>query len=159
MALSSHMSRGLREGSLLVLGAIAVYLLMSLSSYNSGDPGWSRSGSGGKIANIGGIAGAWFADAFLFLFGYLAYLFPVMVGYSAWLLYRGRLQEGRGGGREVALRGAGFALTLAAGAGLATLYGMDPLSLPLNGGGVLGEVVTDSLVKSFNAAAFSCKNH
>ena len=152
MALSSHMSRGLREGGLLVLGAIALYLLMSLSSYNPADPGWSRSGSGDKIANIGGVAGAWFADAFLFLFGYLAYLFPVMVGYSAWLLYRGRSAASRGSGREVALRGAGFALTVAAGAGLATLYGMDALSLPVSGGGVLGEVVTKGLVKSFNAA-------
>ena len=89
MALSGPMSRGLREGGLFVLSAVAVYLLMSLASYHSTDPGWSRSGSGDKIANIGGVAGAWFADAFLFLFGYLAYLFPLMVGYSAWLLYRG----------------------------------------------------------------------
>ena len=152
MALSSHMSRGLREGGLLVLGAVAVYLLMSLSSYSPADPGWSRSGSGDKIANIGGVAGAWFADAFLFLFGYLAYLFPVMVGYSAWLLYRGRSAENRSNGQEMALRGVGFALTVAAGAGLATLYGMDPLALPVNSGGVLGEVVTNALVRSFNAA-------
>jgi len=146
------MSRGLREGGLFVLSAVAVYLLMSLASYHSTDPGWSRSGSGDKIANIGGVAGAWFADAFLFLFGYLAYLFPLMVGYSAWLLYRGRDLDARANRRELALRGIGFALTTAAGAGLATLYAMDPLSLPLNGGGVLGEVVAKGLVNSFNAA-------
>ena len=152
MALSGPMSRGLREGGLFVLSAVAVYLLMSLASYHSTDPGWSRSGSGDKIANIGGVAGAWFADAFLFLFGYLAYLFPLMVGYSAWLLYRGRDLDARANRRELALRGIGFALTTAAGAGLATLYAMDPLSLPLNGGGVLGEVVAKGLVNSFNAA-------
>lgn len=152
MALTSQMSRGLREGGLLVLGAIAVYLLMSLVSYSPADPGWSRSGSGDKIANIGGVVGAWFSDAFLFLFGYLAYLFPLMVGYSAWLLYRGRNAEVRVNGRELTLRGMGFALTVTAGAGLATLYAMDPLSLPLNGGGILGEVVAKGLVKLFNAA-------
>ena len=152
MALSSHMSRGLREGGFLVLGAVAVYLLMSLASYHAADPGWSRSGSGDKIANIGGVAGAWFADAFLFLFGYLAYLFPLIVGYSAWLLYRGRDIEARASRRELALRGLGFVLTVTAGAGLATLYAMDPLSLPVNGGGVLGDVVAKVLVKSFNAA-------
>ena len=151
MALSGPMSRGLREGGLLVLGAVAVYLLISLTSYDPGDPGWSRSGSGEKIANIGGVAGAWFADAFLFLFGYLAYLFPLMVAYSAWLLYRGRRLEARVSGREMALRGLGFVLTVTSGAGLATLYAMDPLSLPINGGGVLGEVVAKGLVKPFNA--------
>jgi S-DNA-T family DNA segregation ATPase FtsK/SpoIIIE len=151
MALTGPMSRGLREGGLLLLGAVAVYLLMSLVSYDPGDPGWSRSGAGGRIVNIGGMAGAWFADAFLFLFGYLAYLFPLMVAYSAWLLYRGRTVEARASGRELALRGLGFVLTVTAGAGLATLYAMDPLSLPINGGGVLGEVVAKGLVKPFNA--------
>ena len=151
MALSSHMSRGLREGGLLVLGAIAIYLLISLTSYSPADPGWSRSGSGDKIDNIGGIAGAWFADAFLFFFGYLAYLFPIMVGYSAWLLYRGHTTESKGSRREVMLRGGGFVLTMAAGAGLATLYAMDPLSLPVNSGGVLGEEVAKTLVEAFNA--------
>jgi S-DNA-T family DNA segregation ATPase FtsK/SpoIIIE len=151
MALTGPMSRGIREGGLLVLGAVAVYLLMSLASYDPGDPGWSRSGAGGRIVNIGGMAGAWFADAFLFLFGYLAYLFPLMVAYSAWLLYRGRTVEARASGRELALRGLGFVLTVTAGAGLATLYAMDPLSLPINGGGVLGDVVAKGLVKPFNA--------
>lgn len=151
MTLTGPMNRGLREGGLIVLGAIALYLLMSLVSYDSGDPGWSRSGSGDKVANIGGVAGAWFADVFLFLFGYLAYLFPIMVAYSAWLLYRGRAVEARASGRELVLRGIGFALTVASGAGLATLYAMNPLSLPINGGGVLGEVVAKGLVDPFNA--------
>jgi S-DNA-T family DNA segregation ATPase FtsK/SpoIIIE len=145
------MHRGLREGGLLVLGAVALYLLLSLVSYDPGDPGWSRSGSGAKVANVGGVAGAWFADAFLFLFGYLAYLFPLMVGYSAWLLYRGRRPEARASGRELALRAAGFALTVAAGTGIATLYGVSPLPLPIDGGGALGEVVAKGLVQPFNA--------
>ena len=151
MAIANHMSRGLREGGLFVLGAIALYLLISLGSYDPSDPGWSRSGSGKEVANVGGVAGAWFADVFLFLFGYLAYLVPVMVGYSAWLFYRGRRDEARSNGREIALRAIGFALTLAAGAGLATLYAMNPLSLPLKGGGVLGDVVANGLVAPFNA--------
>ncbi len=155
MAIANHMNRGLREGGLFVLGAIAIYLLISLASYSSGDPGWSRSGSGKQIANIGGVAGAWFADVFLFLFGYLAYLVPLMVAYTAWLIYRGRRAEAGSNGREAALRGIGFALTIAAGAGLATLYAMNPLSLPLNGGGVLGDVVSNGLVKPFNAVGAS----
>lgn len=151
MALAGHMSRGLREGGLIVLGAIALYLLIALASYAPTDPGWSRSGTGAGVANIGGVAGAWFADVFLFLFGYLAYLVPVMVGYSAWVFYRGRAAAPDDNRRELALRTIGFALTIAAGAGLATLYAMNPLALPVDGGGVLGDVVATGLVAPFNA--------
>ena len=80
-----HFIRGLRESALFVFSAIALYLCASLITYNSADPGWSHSDSGNIIANAGGVAGAWFADFFLYLFGYLAYLFPVMVGYCGWL--------------------------------------------------------------------------
>ena len=151
VGLSGPMARGLREGGLLVLGAVALYLLLALTSYDPGDPGWSRSGSGDRIANVGGVAGAWFADSFLFLFGYLAYLFPLMVGYSAWLLYRGGRIEERASRRELALRATGFVLTVTAGAALATVYRLAPLSLPVGGGGVLGEVVAKSLVRPFNS--------
>src|SRR3569623_1972452 len=153
MAIASHMSRGLREGGLIVLGAIALYLLIALLSYAPTAPGWSRSGPGAGVANVGGVAGAWFADEFLFLFGYLAYCVPVMVGYSAWVIYRGRSSKaGVGNNRELALRAIGFALTIGAGAGLATLFAMTPLALPVNGGGVLGDVVAKGLIKPFNAA-------
>ncbi len=150
VALAGHMVRGLREGALFVFGAIAVYLLLSLLSYDPSDPGWSRSGSGAKVDNAGGVAGAWFSDVFLYLFGYLAYLFPVMVGYFAWLLYRGRPSGERYHGRELALRGVGFALTVAAGAGLAKVYAIHPSHLPLGGGGILGEVVGMGLSKPFS---------
>src|SRR3569623_1896247 len=57
MAIASHMSRGLREGGLIVLGAIALYLLIALLSYAPTDPGWSRSGTGAGVANVGGVGG------------------------------------------------------------------------------------------------------
>src|SRR3569832_1147949 len=137
MAIAGHMSRGLREGGLILLGAIAVYLLISLATYAPSAPGWSRSGTGAGVANIGGVAGAWVADVFLFLFGYLAYLVPLMVGYAAGVFFRGRHEEGDQL-HEQAKRKSGFALSFAAGAGLATKKTMHPLSLPVTGGGVLG---------------------
>src|SRR3569623_1370251 len=150
MAIASHMSRGLREGGLIVLGALALYLLIALLSYAPTAPGWSRSGTGAGVANVGGVAGAWFADVFLFLFGYLAYCVPVMVGYSAWVIYRGRSAEaGVGTNRELALRAIGLALTIGAGAGLATMYAMHALALPVNGGGGLGDVVAIGLIIAF----------
>ena len=74
-----HVSKGLREGTLFVTSALAAYLLLSLMSYNAQDPGWSHRGTSLAIHNYGGVVGAWFADVFLYLFGYLAYLFPLMV--------------------------------------------------------------------------------
>lgn len=146
--LSAHVGRGLREGALLVLGAAAVYLLIALGSFNPADPGWSHTGSGLRVTNLGGRVGAWFADVFFYLFGYLAYLAPVIVGYSGWLLYRGRSDTGELDLRTLGIRWAGFVLTLAAGCGLATMH-FGPGSLPLNAGGILGEVLSVWLTSGF----------
>lgn len=144
-------TRGLREGALLVFGAVAIYLFVALFSYHPEDPGWSHSGAGGAIVNGGGVVGAWFADVFLYLFGYFAYLFPVMAGYAGWLLYRGSTGGAPADGRLFALRGAGFVLTVVAGAALAALHFADPASsLPLNSGGILGDSVGRGLVHLFS---------
>ncbi len=146
----SNLARGLREGALYVLGAIAIYIAISLMSYSENDPGWSHSGGGGQVANMGGVAGAWFADVFLYLFGYFSYLFPVMIAYSGWLIFKGRKREGAVNLAEFGLRVAGFALTVTAGCGLATLHFGMPTALPLNAGGIMGEVVGSALVAPFS---------
>ena len=63
-----HVTKGLREGTLFVLSALAAYLLLSLMSYHTLDPGWSHRGPSRLIHNYGGVVGAWFADIFLYLF-------------------------------------------------------------------------------------------
>lgn len=150
--LTSQITRGIRESVLFVCAAIAIYLLVALLSYDQSDPGWSHTGGNLHANNVGGVAGAWFADIFLYLFGYLAYLFPVMVGYAGWLIFRARDDEGeRYSPLQLALRGAGFVLTMAAGTGLANMHFADPNSLfPLGTGGILGDVTGDGLVTFFN---------
>jgi len=148
--IASHMKKGLKEGALIVFGAVALYLSASLVTYRSSDPAWSHSESAQSIANAGGLAGAWFADVFLYLFGYLAYLFPIMVGYSGWLLFAGRNSDESFDGRTFALRAVGFVLTLGAGTGLATLHFDNVSQLPLNAGGILGDMVGHNLVHVFN---------
>ena len=69
----------LREAALYVLGAVSLYLLVSLWTFSSGDPSWSQSIGEAAIQNAGGRAGAWLADVLLTLFGYSAYLLPVMI--------------------------------------------------------------------------------
>ena len=136
-------SRGLREGALLVLGAIALYLLISLMTYQPTDPGWSRTGVGDQVKNNGGVAGAWFADVFLYIFGYFAYLFPIMVAVSGLFLYKEHEKsESTHLGWIAAWRSAGCILTMMAGSGLATLrFSSETSPLPLNSGGILGEIV------------------
>ncbi len=150
-ALTHHVSRGLREGALLILLALAVYLLVSLVSYSPADPGWSHRGGPVEIANAGGVVGAWFADVFLYLFGYLAYLFPVMVGYSGWLVFRWSTPEGGIDLQVLAVRWVGFLLTVSGGCGLTSLhFSVDPGVLPLDAGGILGDVVGNGLVGLFS---------
>ncbi|MCG6865162.1 MAG: DNA translocase FtsK 4TM domain-containing protein, partial [Thiogranum sp.] len=102
------MSKGLREVTLFVLSALAAYLLLSLMSYNAQDPGWSHRGPTHAIHNFGGVVGAWFADVFLYLFGFLAYLFPLMVAFSGWLVFRGRTPTGGIDVHVLVVRWAGF---------------------------------------------------
>lgn len=150
-ALTHQVGRGLQEGALFLLGAVALYLLISLASYHAADPGWSHAGPPGHVANAGGVAGAWFADVFLYLFGFMAYLFPVMVGYSGWLVYKGRRADGEWDLRVLGLRWLGFLLTVAAGCGLATLhFGTAPGEVPLNAGGILGNLVGQGLARPFS---------
>lgn len=149
--LAGHMIHGLREIALIVCGAIALYLTASLITYNPVDPGWSHSDSVERIANAGGIAGAWFADVFLHIFGYLSYLFPIMVAYTGWLLFAGRNNtEPMFDGRMLLLRAIGFVLTLCAGTALATLHFISVSPLPLHAGGILGEVVGNGLIGTFS---------
>ena len=82
------MTRGPREAVLIIVSSLAFYMLLSLWTYQPSDPGWSHTGSAAAVANRGGVAGAWLADVFLYLFGVMAYVFPLMVGYGGWLFFR-----------------------------------------------------------------------
>ncbi len=139
----AHISRGLREGALFVFSAAALYLLLALFTYDAADPGWSRSGTTSDVVNAGGRFGAWFADVFLYLFGYVAYLVPIMLAYAGWLLFVGRNPDARQDRATLIARVVGFILTVMIGTGLAGLhFAVDNGDLPLvAAGGVLGNVV------------------
>ncbi len=141
--------KGLRESVLLVLVALGVYLMVALLTYDRADPGWTHTGSNNLISNMGGKVGAYFADLFFLFFGYLAYLAPLMVIYSGWLLYRGRLENDTIDYRTLGVRWAGFLLTLASGCGLAKLH-FHSGALPSFTGGILGDLTGSSFVAAFS---------
>lgn len=147
---ANHLQRGVREGALVVLASIAVYLLISFFSYHPQDPGWSHSDQHTSVRNLGGPTGAVLADVFLLLFGYFAYLFPIMLAYAGWLFFR-QAKLGQFDWRLLALRGLGFVLTMLAGCGLASLYGHSSVhSLPFEAGGITGNVIHNLMQNAFS---------
>ncbi len=146
---SSSVAHGLREGLFVILLALSLYLFLALITYSPDDPGWSHTGSVSKPSNLGGVAGAWFADIFFYLFGYLAYLAPLMVVYSGWLLFPPKSESGEIDYSLLGVRWIGFIIVLATGCGLATLH-FGSGELPLYAGGVLGELMGHGLLGAFS---------
>ncbi|MEM7407579.1 MAG: DNA translocase FtsK 4TM domain-containing protein [Pseudomonadota bacterium] len=144
-----QLARGTREAALIALALVAVYLVVALGSYDRNDPGWSFSAPVDQVANGGGVVGAWLADFCLYLFGYLAYLFPLLVGGGAWVLLRDRHRDKEFGWVYVVVRGAGLLMTLVGGCGIATLH-FHGQNLPLDGGGILGDLAGNGLAAAFN---------
>lgn len=131
----------LREASFFILAPLTLYLLVALISYSRNDPGWSRAGGDGPIENLGGVAGAWVADIFFILFGYLAYVVPILMLHFSWKVLR-NARRGDLGILPAVVRVSGFVLTIGAGCGLAALHGSGAASgLPVGDGGVIGATV------------------
>jgi len=149
---SEQLQRALRESALFIFGCIAIYMVLALVSYHPADPGWSRSGViDGSISNLGGPMGAWFADVFLILFGYWAYLFPIMLAFSGFLIYQDARQNNPFDQRGFLFCSIGFFLTLSAGCGLASLHDHAMVSsLPIDAGGILGDLIAGIMEKLFS---------
>jgi DNA segregation ATPase FtsK/SpoIIIE, S-DNA-T family len=148
-ALSAAVARSLREGTLWVLTALALILLLALLSYHPQDPGFADTGEPGPVSNWIGPVGAWLAGFFLLLFGRPAYLFPVVMAYAGWLVHKEHaLPEGRSR-LNTWLRAAGFILTLVTSCGLATLH-WNGAALPNSAGGVLGELAGQSSARALS---------
>lgn len=148
---SGVMLRVLKEGALIGFVAICSYLLLAMFSYDAGDPGWSRTGVNARVENAGGPFGAWLADVFFSLFGYLAYLFPIMLAYQAWLVFRDRALQATPDWILIGLRIVGLVLVMVAGTGLAAMnYGSDVSNLPYSHGGLLGASVAVAVDAAFS---------
>jgi S-DNA-T family DNA segregation ATPase FtsK/SpoIIIE len=131
----------------------ALYLVVALASYSPQDPGWSFVGASESVTNAGGRFGAIFADLALFLFGVFAYLLPLMVAWSAYLVFRQRAPEPETKLYWLVLRWVGFLLLLTAGAALASIYGSHLMAeLPNGIGGGLGLLVRDYAMLAFGSA-------
>lgn len=139
--MANQFDQRLREAGMLLSFALAIYLLVALISYDAGDAAWSHSGINDSIRNFGGAAGAWISDLLLYLFGLMAVLLPIMLFYNGVILVRTRNSSPEDRYSMLAVRWSGFAITLVAGCALASLhFSFQNGSMPLNAGGILGQV-------------------
>ncbi len=140
-----------RDLALIAIAPLLLYLLASLVTFSPADPGWSHSGSvTAPLNNVGGRVGAWLADVLLYLFGYVAYLLPLMLGLIAWIALFGMDSDGDGDADlGPALRLLGIVGVLVSSAGLLHLRLGGAPDFSAGSGGILGQLVGRSLYRGF----------
>ena len=141
----------LREGAFIGVSAVCLYLLLALLSYSPRDPGWSATGTGSKISNLGGPTGAWLADVSFSLVGYAAYLFPLLLAYRAVIILVERHQDKGFDWVTFGIRALGLVLVMIAGTALAALNDVGGSSLPQGAGGILGQAIGSNFTHAFSA--------
>ncbi len=141
----------LKEGALIAMAALCLYLWMALLSYDQGDPGWSHTGTSvGQVQNAAGRAGAYAADILFMVLGYFAYIFPLLLGVKAWQIFRERHQPWQWSGWLFSWRLIGLVFLVLSGAALAHLHFHSAASLPASAGGALGESLGDLARNALN---------
>jgi len=145
------LAQGAREGAVIALIALAIYLCMALFSFNANDPGWASVGHDAQVLNYAGRSGAWLASLLRNFFGYVAWLFPAMVAGYALLLIRLRNRSQDVHWPLLMVRFGGFILILLSATSLLSLYSL--FGLGESSGGVMGVAVADAMVRFFNLPA------
>ncbi len=143
----------LREAWLLLCFGLAIFVLLALFSYNHTDPAWSHYSSDEHIIhNLGGFLGAWIASICLAIFGYLAFIFPILIIYAAsvsyWQLRHANLDQR--GVSNLVLLSIGFIMTAIGGCGLLSLFLPSRFMLHISSGGLLGSVISNNLIWLLN---------
>jgi S-DNA-T family DNA segregation ATPase FtsK/SpoIIIE len=140
-------ARALREAAFWLLAALALVLMISLSSYDASDRSFSYTGEPGQVANLIGPLGAWVSGFLFMLFGWPSFLFPLAIAFSAWVGFKRAPDEPGQGRSTIALRTIGLVAALATSCGLATLH-FAVGTLPAGAGGILGNLIGENLASA-----------
>ncbi len=133
----------LKEGALIAVGALCLYLWMALVTYDTADPGFSHTSNADQVQNAAGRAGAYFADILFMVLGYFAYIFPLLLAIKTWQIFRERHQPWQWSGWLFSWRLIGLVFLVLSGAALAHIHFHPSASLPFSAGGALGESLGD----------------
>src|SRR5579872_2109938 len=111
----------LKEALFILLCSLAIYFFIALITYHEADPAWSHSGITQEIHNAAGKTGAWFSDVLFSLFGYMAYMFPVVLGLASAWVYRSPAAQSSPSWLWW-VRSAGFVFAIGASCGFTALH-------------------------------------
>ena len=142
--------RRLLEALLILVALFAIYLMVSLVSFNPSDPSWSQTAWHEPIHNIGGSVGAWLADTLLFIFGIMAYAIPPVIIGLCWITFRQRDRQDYIDYFAVGLRLIGVLALVVTTCGLAALNADDIWYFA--SGGVIGSLVSNAMAPWFSSA-------
>jgi len=142
--------RRLLEALLILVALFAIYLMVSLVSFNPSDPSWSQTAWHEPIHNLGGSVGAWLADTLLFIFGVMAYAIPPVIIGLCWITFRQRDRQDYIDYFAVGLRLIGVLALVVTTCGLAALN-VDDIWY-FTSGGVIGSLVSNAMAPWFSSA-------
>ncbi len=144
--LAIHLAQGLKEAALWVFLAIALLLFTCLATYSSSDPSPFYSSAGGHVHNAIGPVGAWLSAGLYFLFGYPAFLFPILLAWGGWMIFRVRKSTEPMNKLHFGMRVGALILALFSAAGLASINWHVPAGVvPVDAGGILGDFIGKGL--------------
>lgn len=149
-----RLRRVLCETLFLVLLIVAFCAFLALISFDIRDSGWTSTGdTNATYYNLTGCIGAVFADVMLSLFGFAAYLIPILIAYVGFILFRPRPEKETFHTLASLLKWSGFLITLASCATLAALHyqvkeGLLPQAIKCdlgNAGGIVGCILANKM--------------
>lgn len=135
---------------LLALIGLSVCLFLSLSTYNSSDPGWSRTAWHYPVSNFGGLIGAYASDILFQFLGYIAFSLSVIIAFICVQLvgYFYRHANEPINYFSVSFRIIGILAFVFSSTGFFALNISDPSEF--EAGGYLGSIVIENLLPMMN---------
>ena len=140
--------RRLLEALLILVALFAIYLMVSLVTFNPSDPSWSQTAWHEPIHNLGGAPGAWMADTLLFVFGVMGYAIPPVIVGLCWKAFRQRDNQDYIDYFAIGLRLIGVLALVVTTCGLAALNADDIWYFA--SGGVIGSLISSAIAPYLN---------
>lgn len=147
MARLSGMQRLMEVGMILSAG-FALFLFLSVATFNSADPGWSQTGFSSDVKNAAGPAGAWVADILFWCFGYLAWVIPFITAFVGWFIFQTNKSVYEFDFLTIGLRLIG-AISLFIGLTGILSINVDDM-VTVTSGGMMGEAISHALIPFFS---------